>query len=288
MALYDLKRLDDAQAIFRSVPAGSPDSADALFYLGLIELERGRLETAADFWDKATAIRPIFPEANFMLGEALRTRNQLAASREFYEKALGQDSSKLIYYVRLGGVYLVLDERDKAFDTFQRAVQIFPNEAELQYFVGVAARAQGSFDMAEAAFRKALASEPNNADTLAQLGFLTGERAEFAEAEKLFRRAIVLEPRHFYANYNLGRILVKNRRYAEAVPVLENAISVDANMPEAHYQLFLAYGRLGKKAEADEQLAAFKHLDEEIKGHRMKDPSKEYKGLDAAPAVIQP
>ena len=223
-----------------------------------------------------------------MLGEALRTHNRVAASREFYERALEVDPSKLIYYVRLGGVYLVLDDRERAFDLFQRASQKFPEAAELQYFVGVAARSKGSFDIAEAAFKRALALEPNNADTLAQLGFLSGERAAYEEAEKLLRKAIAIEPRHFYANYNLGRILVKNRRFADAVPVLENAIAVDPNMPEAHYQLFLAYGRQGKKTEADSQLAAFKHLDEEIKAHRMKDPSSEYKGLDAAPAVVQP
>jgi hypothetical protein len=59
-------------------------------------------------------------------------------------------------------------------------------------------------------------------------------------------------------------------------------------MPEAHYQLFLAYSRLNRKADADRELSSFKHLDEDIKAHRVKDPNAEYKTLNTPAAVVQP
>ena len=132
-------------------------------------------------------------------------------------RALKQDASQLVYYVRLGGTYMLLVRYDRALDLFQRATKQFPASAEAQYFVGIAARGYGALEVAEAALRD------GNVDALAQLGFVVGDRGRDAEAEKLLRRAVSLDPRHFYANYELGRLLVRTKRYEEAIGVLTGA-----------------------------------------------------------------
>jgi tetratricopeptide (TPR) repeat protein len=132
-----------------------------------------------------------------MIGEELRKQRRYEGAAEFYSKALAQDSTKLVYYVRLGGTLILLKQPDKAFDLLQRAAQTFPEKPEANYFLGVAARGRGAYDVAEVALRKSLALQPDNVDTLAQLGFIVGERGNFAEAEKFLRRAIVLSAKHF-------------------------------------------------------------------------------------------
>jgi predicted Zn-dependent protease len=86
----------------------------------------------------------------------------------------------------------------------------------------------------------------------------------------LLRRAVMLSNKHFYANYDLGRLLVKTRRYEEAIPILERGVAIKASNPAVHYQLFMAFSRLKRKAEADRELALFKQLGEEQK-HRRRD-----------------
>jgi len=247
----------------QSAAALAPAAAEPLYYLGLVASARGASDTAMELWRRALEKRPDFADASFMIGETLRQARGPAAAKDYYERALQQDATKFVYYARLGGVYLSLDQGEAALGVFERAAQRFPDIAEAHYFLGVAARRQGAFDKAEAALRRSLALKPDNADALAQLGYVVGQQDRLGEAEALLRRAIKLGSRHIYAHYNLGRYLVKLRRYDEAIAVLEGAAAISKDCPEVHYQLFLAYARLKRQAEAAREQALFKELEAE-------------------------
>jgi len=202
---------------------------------------------------------------NFMLGEALRKNRRTQGAAEFYKRALEQDETKFAYYARLGGTYIVLGQLDQALDVFQSAEKRFPKSAEAHYFVGIAARGRGDYDLAETELRKSLVLEPENVNALAQLGFVILGRDRVDEAEHLLRRAIAITDKHFYANYDLGRLLVKSRRYEESLTILQHAATLKPKNPGVHYQLFIALSRLKRKQEADRELATFKKLEEERK-----------------------
>jgi tetratricopeptide (TPR) repeat protein len=261
-ALYNLKRYDEAVGVLESAAALSPNEAEPLYYLGLIHWSRNQDETAADFWERAVQLRPNFPAANFMLGEALRRNRRTSASVEFYKRALEQDASKFAYYARLGGVYIVLGQPDQALRVFRQGLLRFPRLPEAHYFAGVAARAAADYETAAAELRKALALEPRNVNALAQLGFVLLERGQMAEAESVLQRALSINNKHFYANYDLGRLLVRSRRYDQALPLLQHAATLKPNNPSVHYQLFVTLSRLKRKDEAERELAAFKQFDE--------------------------
>ncbi len=261
VVLYRLARLDEAAIELQAASRISTTAADPLYYLGLISSARGADEAAIELWQQVLQKRANFADANFMIGEAVRRTRGVAAAKEFYERALSQDATKFVYYARLGGVYLSLDQADAALEVFDRAAQRFPAVAEAHYFVGIAARRKGAFDVAEAALRRSLALKPDNSDALAQLGYIASQQDKLAEAEVLLRRAVALGNRHIYAHYNLGRILVKLRRYEEAAQVLEQAATISKDCPEVHYQLFLAYSRLKRKPDADRELTIFKELE---------------------------
>jgi tetratricopeptide (TPR) repeat protein len=267
-ALYQLKRVNEAAEVLASAASLAPTDPDVLYLSGLVATLRGDSEAALDFWQRALAQRADFAAANFMIGEELRKQRRYEGAMEFYERALKQDAAQLVYYVRLGGTYMLLVRFDRALELFQRAAQRFPASAEAQYFVGIAARGQGTLEVAEAALRKSLDLKDGNVDALAQLGFVVGDRGRDAEAEKLLRRAVSLDPRHFYANYDLGRLLVRTKRYDEAIGVLGRADQLRARDPGVHYQLFIAYTRLKRKNDADRELAVFKQFDTESKARR--------------------
>jgi tetratricopeptide (TPR) repeat protein len=222
-----------------------------------------------------------------MLGEALRKNQRSAAAIEFYKRALAEDATSFVYYARLGGVYVKLGQADQALEVFQRAVDRFPNLAAAHYFVGIAARAQANYGLAETELRKSLTLDSNNVNTLAQLGFVLVERDRMPDAERFLRRALALNDKHFYANYDLARLLVRTRRYADALPVLKYAVLLKPNDPGVHYQLFMALSRLQRKAEADQELATFKELEEQRKA-RPAAAEVEIEELEDAPASARP
>src|SRR5205807_9356158 len=137
VALYNLKRLDEAENALRGAASVAPTSSPELFYFfGLIAFARGQDEAAGELWEKALKLRPNFPEANLMLGEVLRKNKRTEASVEFYQRALEQDTTQFVYYARLGGVYLALGQLDRAIEIFRRGALRFPTLPEAHYFVG--------------------------------------------------------------------------------------------------------------------------------------------------------
>src|SRR5207244_1550130 len=112
------------------------------------------------------------------------------SARQSYERALQQDPSQPVHYARLGGVYILLGNFEQALDVFQHAAQRFPENADMHYFVALAARGAGDYDVALTALRKSLALKADQVDALALLGAILNDRGNTAEAETSLRRAI--------------------------------------------------------------------------------------------------
>jgi len=180
----------------------------------------------------------------------------------FYEKAVAQDSARVIYHIRFGVAYFRAGKYSQAREIFANATTRFPNNGTLYYLVGYAARAEGQFDVAQKSFERSLELQPDNAETYANLGFLASERGEATEAERLLRRALELDRDNYPATYDLGRLLIRQRRYDEALGLLKRGAELSKDDPGVHYQLFLVYSRLKQKTDADRELAVFKKLEE--------------------------
>jgi Flp pilus assembly protein TadD len=183
---------------------------------------------------------------------------------------------------------MLLSRYDGALDVFRRAAASFPKSAEVWYFVGISARGRGDFDVAEGALRSSLALKGDNVDALAQLGFVVGERGRDAEAERILRRALALDAKHFFASYDLGRLLVRARRYEEAITILRGAVTLRERDPGVHYQLFIAYSRLKRAADAERELALFRKLDEERKARRNEGGEERIEDTLPSPATSGP
>src|SRR6266446_1571605 len=265
VGLYNLKRLDEAHSVFEAASALSLNAAEPIYFLGLIDFEQGQDEAANDLWQKALVLRSNYPEANFMLGELSAKHQDYSAARDYYERAWRQDPTLSVYYIRLGGVYLLLGNPNQALKIFQSAAERFPTIAEVHYFAAIAGRGVGNYDLALAELQKSLALQPNSADSLALSGAINLDRANPLEAEKLLRRALTFNQQHFNASYDLGRLLVKTNRYAEALPLLQRAAKINPNRVEVHYQLYLALSRLKRKTDAEHELEIYKQLREKEK-----------------------
>src|SRR5207237_1382933 len=96
----------------------------------------------------------------------------------------------------------------------------------------------------------ALELEPENIDALAALAEAEAGLDELAPAEYHARRALRRAVAHPTANLVMGIVSMKRERYAEAREALDKAIAANPDSPAAHYQLSLAYARLGDEANA--------------------------------------
>jgi Flp pilus assembly protein TadD len=71
---------------------------------------------------------------------------------------------------------------------------------------------------------------------------------------------VSVNPRHALAQSELGALALQMGDVDRARVAFEQAVAVRPDVPESHYQLGLAYGRLGFQDKARAQMAEFQRL----------------------------
>ena len=148
---------------------------------------------------------------------------------------------------------------DEAVKEYQAALQLRPNEPELHEALGQLYLDNHNDDEAQGELEKALTLDPARTHALYLLGRLSVQRRENEKAVSYLQRALRLQPDFAEASGLLGTAYVRLGQFADAVPKLEKAAPLD-HYGNVHYQLFLAYRKLGKTELAQKALAASQDL----------------------------
>src|SRR5438270_8062948 len=219
------RAVDAALAASQTTKAGSADArtakeraADALVLLGVVLAVRGDDAGALKLVGQAVGLAPDNYDAQLALGRALF--------------GAGDDAG--------------------AVRAFRAAASLRPTDAQARFFLATALERAGDNVGALAAYRELVARQPGAAEGHLGLGVLLLKRsgAEAEEGLKELARALEINPQLYEARVTLGRALVERGRAGEAVEHLRRAAELAPGNPEPHYQLSLAYRRLGRKEEA--------------------------------------
>ncbi len=127
---------------------------------------------------------------------------------------------------------------------FKEAVDLWPGFRDAHFNLGVIYHGMGMTDSAAASFERAIAADPFYAEARYNLGIVYDTAGDEARAEVEYRRAVRLSPEHSRALANLGSLLARGGRTEEAIEVLERAVEVDPGLPQARFNLALAYERV--------------------------------------------
>lgn len=147
---------------------------------------------------------------------------------------------------------------------FRQAVAARPSEARAHFFLATSLEQVGDEAGALEAYRALARLQPDAAEGHLGVGVLLTKRggAGVEEGIRELQRAVAIKPDLYEALIALGRALVAHGRPAEAVEPLRRATSLAPDNPEPHYQLSLAFRRLGRKEEAAAESEAVKRINE--------------------------
>lgn len=164
------------------------------------------------------------------------------------------------------GVANLDTDRQKAFVSFQKAVQLNPNNKEARYGLGHIYALQGKFKQSEEEFREAIRISPDYSEAHAYLGQVLASQERWGEAIKEYREALSnpMYPTPDIARFHLGRALVHEGDVQGAIEVFEDALSVTPpSVPPAmlHLELGRAFLTLGFERRAREELTKVSSLD---------------------------
>lgn len=126
--------------------------------------------------------------------------------------------------------------------------------------------APGFQDEAKKELQQELVIDPTDAGAEYVLGELARQGQDFAEAVRHFTKAIQLNPKFGDAYLGLGMSQLAEKNYAEAVAPLEAAVKLQPGNPTAHYGLATAYGRTGRREDAQREFALQQQAAEHMGG----------------------
>ncbi|HTF23793.1 MAG TPA: tetratricopeptide repeat protein [Candidatus Limnocylindria bacterium] len=155
--------------------------------------------------------------------------------------------------------YALRQDLDDAFKEFHVALQLRPNESELHEALGELYLDNHSDDDAQSELERALALDPSRTHALYLLGRFYVQTRENEKAVSYLQRALRLQPDLAEASGLLGTAYVRLGQFANAIPKLMKAAPTD-HYGNVHYQLYLAYRKLGQTELAQKALARSQDL----------------------------
>ncbi|MBV8666640.1 MAG: tetratricopeptide repeat protein, partial [Burkholderiaceae bacterium] len=220
-------RYDEAERIYLSLHQKNKQDEEVLYLLGVLCCDLGIYASACRFIDAALQISPQFPEALQQLGAAL----------------LGQ--------ARLD---LDADQLDQAEAGLTRALNLFPNDAQVLLALGRLALQRGDSASAETLLTRALQQLGDQADGLNWLGLACLRQKKFVNAEQALRRVLALQPELNQARNNLGLALYEQGKLEAARACFADALERDAGYAHARMNLANTLRIMGRPADARDQL----------------------------------
>ena len=116
------------------------------------------------------------------------------------------------------------------------ALRINPNCAEAYERLGATLAARGQIDEAIASYQKALEIKPNDAEAHNNLATLAG-RKQIVEAIAHYRKSLEIKPDYAEAHNNLGMALMDRGQIDEAVTHYQKALEIKPDSAKAHNNL---------------------------------------------------
>jgi type IV pilus assembly protein PilF len=152
------------------------------------------------------------------LGAGYYERGQMDVAIEELTEAVKLDPNNAKAYNVFGLVYAVLGENQKAEQSFQRALQLAPQDSEVRqnwgWYLCTHGRARESIPEFEAAVRNPLYRTPEVA--LLNAARCSASYGDVRVAESYFRRTLQVAPNNPAAAYGLAQLSYKSGRYDDA------------------------------------------------------------------------
>lgn len=188
-------------------------------------------------------------------------QQQFSTLTRLIESPAAPASGLAAAYGRMGMLLQAAEYYDSAEPCLLNAQALAPAEIRWPYFLGRLYLNAGRAEESVSSFQRVIELRPNDVPTLVALGNLYLDRGEPEAAEPLFTTALSQPPRLVAVLAGLGQVALARQQYAQAVEYLEGALSLDASATAVHSPLALAYRGLGDLEKAEAHLALWSDRD---------------------------
>jgi tetratricopeptide (TPR) repeat protein len=242
---------------------------DMLAGVGAHQAALAKLEALEEELDAALGRR----KSNGLLRRAIKVwrRGEIARAGQLALEATEADPTNAQAYHVLALALEKMGHQHKALVTFERALQLDPNDPDLLLNLGLTAWNMKMREQAQNMFRQFIAANPGSPLGYNNLGMVQCELGDPATAIETLRNAIYQMPTEPILWNSLATVLAESSRADESIQFYQEAVRLDPQFSRPYHNLGYAYSHLGLLEEA---LAAY---DDALE--RVTDPGERVEGL---------
>lgn len=253
-----------------------PEATQVLVDAILEHTSTNSLEEAAEHLKRKVSLRPEDPEPHLELavvhGLVGNWNDSAAAGERAFDLYSRQpDGQRIIAaivatlfiagfaYASMGSLREEGEDARKvelAEESFSKAIDLMPDLADSNYYLGALYRDLGRWEEAEQYFRKTLEIDPEYAMAHSDLGWIYLQRRQTGAALEAFKKAVQADQTNIIALKNLAEIHVGLRHWDEAVEVLRQRVNLYPNDADAYSRLsgiYLEVDEINKAEDAAKQ-----------------------------------
>ncbi len=289
LALRGTGSFDQARTELLGVIERDPNSIDARFQLGMLELSRrnypqaetsfqactnnagadlrclvGLAETysAQERYDTAVQILeqmgkklPDRSEIPLAIANTYVRSGKYDQAVPLYKTLISKDSRSGELHLRLGETYRRMGSFEAAIDSFRKAKNLKPNDPVVYIPLAVLLDVTGRKEEARGLYRQVLKLQPDNAVALNNLAYLITESGgDLDEALTMAQRARQRLPQDLNVADTLGWIYIKKNLAANAIQIYKELTAKNPNSPTFRYHMAMALFQKGDKPQAKREL----------------------------------
>ncbi len=252
----------DAERLARALPF--PSHGHSLEFgrnflsLGALYFQLGYLDQSAAAFEQAFHDDPSSAEALYGIGSVHMNRNENSAARDAFERALkvdaGYPDTIPDSWNNLGVIATREERMEDSIACFQRALTLNPHHLAALENLGNAYRLEKRWDDARTTLEKAVAIAPDDPEANYSLGMVFAQSDNTVKADEYLHRALAARPIYPEALNNLGILYLVTQRRDDAVASFERCIRVAPQFDQAYLNLARVYALEGARDKARDLL----------------------------------
>ena len=263
IAALRARRGADAVEQLEAAVREQPGSSEAHRILGIVYRAVGRMSSSITAFQAAVRLAPADERAQVALGSALMEAGRLDEAERAVKEAIARLPQSGDARWALSLVYERLDRGDDAIRLLEEAASLIVVAGKSHLYWRIAQMAHGyhrDHERVIAVLTRRARLVPNEAHAHKDLGLAYSRAGRGDEALMELLMAALLGHEDAETLTAIGQIHLTQDRLDRAAATLERAVALDPGSSAARYALGRALQRLGRTAEAAEQLAAFDRL----------------------------
>jgi len=213
--LQEIGQYESAIACYQKTLQLNPSLSTVHYNLGIIFHERHEYDRAIMSYKNALEINPYYPDARFNLGMTYQEVGKYDDALQCFQKMLLHNMASADVYYRIGKI---LEKQGRIFEamTYYKKVTAIARRHDVRSDVDCM-HVERVLDQAIVSYQKALQVSPDNHDVYNKLGLAFQERGRWNEAKDCFQRALELSPHFPEAEWNLSLVHLLTGNFQEGL-----------------------------------------------------------------------